>query len=350
MNVFVTGDRGYIGSVLVPLLLQNGHQVTGLDTEFFSSRGGPVFGGKTEVSSSKDSYRKITKDIRRITEKDLRDIDAVIHLSALSNDPMGEIDKKLTEDINLHTSLKLAQMCKETGVKRFIFSSSCSIYGIAKNSVVDEKSEVNPLTTYARSKILLEEELKKIADNNFCVSIMRNSTVYGYSPNFRNDLVVNNLVTSALAFGKLKILSDGFPWRPLIDIRDLSRAFIAFLEVQAEKINGEVVNVGFNEGNFRIRDIASVIKRELPDCDIEYTNEHGSDSRSYRVNFDKFHKLFPEFKQEWPLERSVKDLIGHLKAENYSREDFLSGKYTRMVVLKNLIDSGKVNNMLYYKN
>lgn len=340
-NILVTGDRGYIGSVLVPFLLVLNYKVTGLDAEYF------VNGTKSLLHFN---YHQITKDIRKIEKRDLQGIDAVIHLSALSNDPMGEIDKKLTEDINLHTSLKLAQMCKEIRVKRFIFSSSCSVYGIAKSPVVDETSQVNPLTVYAKSKFLLEEELEKIADSNFCVGIMRNATVYGYSPRFRNDLVVNNLVTCALALGKIKVLSNGSPWRPLIDIRDLSRALIAFLEAPKEKINGEIINVGFNEGNFRVRDIVSVIKRELPDCDIEYTNEHGSDSRSYRVNFDKFHKLFPEFKQEWPLERSVQDLIGHLKAENYSRDDFLSGKYTRMVVLKNLIERGKVDNMLYYKD
>lgn len=349
MNVLVTGDRGYIGSVLVPLLLRNGHQVTGLDTEFFSSRAGSAFGGKTEVSLSKDSYKKLTKDIRNVDRKDLKNVEAIIHLSALSNDPMGDFDPKLTEEINLRPSIKLAKLAKKLKVRRFLFSSSCSIYGIAKNGIVDENSQVNPLTAYAKSKIDTERELLKLADSNFCVGIMRNSTVYGFSPKFRNDLVVNNLVTSALAFGKLKVLSDGSPWRPLIDIRDLSRAFIAFLEAQAKKIDREVVNVGFNESNFRVKDIVSVIKNILPECEVEYTNEHGSDSRSYKVNFDKFHNLFPNLKQKWPLEKSVADLIMQLKAINYSREDFVSGKYTRMVALRNLIDIGKVDNMLYFK-
>ena len=350
MKILVTGDRGYIGSVLVPLLLKKNYEVIGFDTEFFSSRGGSAFGGKTETNSSNLQYRKITKDVRDIDKKDLEGVDEVIHLSALSNDPMGDLNPKLTEEINFRSSVKLAKLAKKVGVRKFLFSSSCSIYGIAKNGIVDEESPVNPLTAYAKSKIDSEDELLKLADSNFFVGIMRNSTVYGFSPKFRNDLVVNNLVTTALAYGQIRIMSDGTPWRPLIDVRDLSKVFIEFLTIDSKKINGKIINVGFNENNFQVKDIVSVIKKYIPNCKIVYTGEHGKDTRSYKVNFDEFHKLFPNFKQEWPLEKSVKDLIKYLKAENYTRDDFLSGKYTRMAVLKNLIDSGKVDNMLYYKN
>ncbi len=350
MKILVTGDRGYIGSVLVPLLLKKNYEVIGFDTEFFSSRGGSAFGGKTETNSSNLQYRKITKDVRDIDKKDLEGVDEVIHLSALSNDPMGDLNPKLTEEINFRSSVKLAKLAKKVGVRKFLFSSSCSIYGIAKNGIVNEKSPVNPLTVYAKSKIDTERELLKLADSNFFVGIMRNSTVYGFSPKFRNDLVVNNLVTTALAYGQIRIMSDGTPWRPLIDVRDLSKVFIEFLTIDSKKINGKIINVGFNENNFQVKDIVSVIKKYIPNCKIVYTGEHGKDTRSYKVNFDEFHKLFPNFKQEWPLEKSVKDLIKYLKAENYTRDDFLSGKYTRMAVLKNLIDSGKVDNMLYYKN
>lgn len=349
MNVLVTGDRGYIGSVLVSLLLQNGYQVTGLDTEFFSSMGGSAFGGKTEVSFSKDSYKKITKDIRNVDEKDLENVEAIIHLSALSNDPMGEIDPALTEEINYKASIRLAKIAKEAGIKRFLFSSSCSIYGIAKKGIVDESSDVNPLTAYAKSKIETEKELRKIADDRFCIGILRNSTVYGYSPKFRNDLVVNNLVTTALVFGEIRILSDGTPWRPLIDVRDLSRIFIEFLKVDSKKINGKIINIGFDENNLQVKDIVSIVRKYVPNCKVIYTGEHGKDTRSYKVNFDKFKLLFPQAKQKWPLEKSVADLIMQLKAINYSKEDFVSGKYTRMVVLKNLIDSKKVDSMLYFK-
>lgn len=336
-TVLVTGDRGYIGSVLVPFLLKKNYRVKGLDASFF---------GKAKKSAN---YTPITKDIREITSEDIKGVDAIIHLSALSNDPMGELDKKLTEDINLVTSLKLAKLAKSLGVKRFIFSSSCSIYGIAKTEIVDERSKVNPLTTYAKSKYAVEVGLKSLASSDFCVGIMRNSTVYGYSPRFRDDLVVNNLVTSALALGKIRVLSDGTPWRPLIDVRDLARAFVAFLEIDANKVNGQVINVGFTDSNYRVRDIVDLAKKELPECQVEYTNEHGADTRSYRVDFSKFKKIFPKFKQEWPMGKSIHDLVMELRKINYGQKDFDAKKYTRLSVLKSLIESGKITKQLFYR-
>lgn len=337
-TVLVTGDRGYIGSVLVPLLLSKKYNVIGLDASYFG-----------EGLKKSPNYTPVTKDIRKVQKKDLKGVDALIHLSALSNDPMGELDKKLTEDINLTTTLRVAKICKQLGVKRFIFSSSCSVYGIAKSDIVSEKSKVNPLTAYAKSKYLVEQGLKKLADKNFCVGLMRNSTVYGYSPKFRDDLVVNNLVTSALALGKIRVLSDGSPWRPLIDVRDLARAFALFLETDPKKINGEVINIGFTDSNYRVKDLVSKVKEELPHCDIEYTNEHGADTRSYKVDFSKFNRLFPDFKQEWSLSRSIHDLVVNLRKQNYGQKEFSSKKYTRLNVLKNLIETGKLTKKLFYK-
>lgn len=338
-TILITGDRGYIGSVLVPLILRKKYKVIGLDASYFGNH----------IRKTYSNYISVIKDIREIKKNDLKGINAVIHLCALSNDPMGELDKKLTEDINLVSTLKLARLCKEEGIERFIFSSSCSVYGIAKSEVVNEESEVNPLTTYGKSKYLVEEGLKKIADKDFCACIMRNATVYGYSPKFRDDLVVNNLVAGAIALGKIRVLSDGTPWRPLIDVRDLSRAFIEFLEAPKEKISGIVINVGFTNSNFRVKDIVSLIKKELLHCKVVFTNDHGSDSRSYRVNFDKFHKLFPEFRQEWPMGRSIHDLVLRLKKIKYNKRDFISKKYTRLTVLKNLIDSGILDKKLFYR-
>ncbi|MCX6782627.1 MAG: SDR family oxidoreductase [Candidatus Levybacteria bacterium] len=338
MKILVTGDRGYIGAVLVPLLLSKNYQVVGFDTEYF----------KKEILPSEASYAKITKDIRNIQEDDLSGIEAIIHLSALSNDPMGEIDGTLTEQINFTSTMRLAQMAKKVGVKRFIFSSSCSIYGIAKELTVDEKSEVNPLTAYAKSKIDSERALIKLADDNFCVGVMRNSTVYGFSPKFRNDLVVNNLVTTALAFGEIRIMSDGTPWRPLIDVRDLSRIFIEFIEADAKKINKEVINIGFQENNYQVKDIISLIEKYVPNCSVVYTGEHGKDSRSYKVNFDKFKSLFPHVQQEWVLEKSIENLIENLKKINYGKEEFESSSFTRLSVLKDLISSGAINSDLYW--
>lgn len=326
--ILVTGDRGYIGSILVAFLLKQNYKVIGLDTAYFSK-------GKKNISSP--NYKPITKDIRNVDEKDLGNVEAIIHLSALSNDPMGALDPKLTEEINFRSSIKLAKLAKIHGVKRFLFSSSCSIYGIAKNGIVDEESQINPLTAYAKSKIDTERELLKLADSNFAVGIMRNSTVYGFSPEFRNDLVVNNLVTTSLAYGEIRIMSDGTPWRPLIDVRDLSKIFVEFLRCDSKKINGKIINIGFNENNFQIKDIVSIIKKQIPNCKIVYTGEHGKDTRSYRVSFDKFHKLFPQIKQVWVLEKSIKDMIKNLNNMRFGSKEYESGKFTRLAVLKNLL-------------
>lgn len=335
MNVLVTGDHGYIGSVLVPQLINKGFKVKGLDTDFF---------GKGNF----DSYPSIKKDIREVTEQDLQGIDSIIHLSALSNDPMGELDPNLTTDINFNASVKLAKLAKKSGVKRFIFSSSCSIYGIAKNNIVTEESEVNPLTAYAKSKVDTERELIKLEDPGFCICIMRNATVYGYSPKFRNDLVVNNLVTTALAYGEIRIMSDGTPWRPLIDVRDLANIFIEFLRADASRVSGQIVNVGFNENNFQVKDIISIVEKFVPNCKVIYTGEHGKDTRSYKVSFDKFKSIFPHVKQEWNLNRSIEDMVTKLKNTGFSKEDFESGKFTRLNVLKKLLDNKDINSNLYW--
>lgn len=339
MKVLVTGDRGYIGSSLVPLLLKHNYNVTGLDTDFF----------KKGIGNLESLYRKITKDIREVSEEDLNGMDAVIHLSALSNDPMGEIDPKLTSQINFESSVKLAKMAKKMGVKRFLFSSSCSIYGIVKNGVADEESPVNPLTAYAKSKIDTEKELINLADSNFTVGIMRNSTVYGFSPRFRNDLVVNNLVTTALAFGETRIMSDGTPWRPLIDVRDLSRIFIEFLTVDSGKINDKIINIGFDENNLQVRDIVSLVQKHVPGCKVVYTGEHGKDSRSYKVSFKKFRSIFPNIKQEWNLDKSIEDMVKNLKNINFGKKDFESGIFTRISVIKNLSSSKAVTPDLYWR-
>lgn len=341
MKVLVTGDRGYIGSVLVERLLKKGFDVVGLDAGFFENN--LVF------DNTVSKYKKITKDIRKVSLSDLKGIDAIVHLSALSNDPMGEIDPKLTEDINHKASVRLVRLAKKAGVKKFIFSSSCSIYGVSKNGVVDEKSKVNPLTAYAKSKIKTENAFKKMASDSFFVGLLRNSTVYGFSPRFRNDLVVNNLVTTALAYGEIRIMSDGTPWRPLIDVRDLSDIFIEFLRTENKSLSGEVINIGFNENNLQVKDLALTVGQYLKDCKVAFTGEHGSDSRSYRVKFDLFAKHFPKIKQRWPLSKSVKDMITNLRKSNFSKRDFESGRYARLAVLKNLVENRKIDRKLFHR-
>ena len=337
-NILVTGSEGYIGTILVDLLIKKGYQVTGLDSCYYSNN-----------RNLKKNYRLLKKDIRKIDDLDLTCFDAIIHLAALSNDPTGELNPKLTKEINYLASIKLAKRAKKSGVKRFIFSSSCSIYGIAKTGIVNENSPVNPLTAYAKSKISTEKELNKLADKNFCVAILRNSTVFGSSPNFRIDLVVNNLVASGIALKKIKIMSDGTPWRPLIDVRDLSQIFIKFLRVESKKINKKIFNIGFSQSNLRVKDIADEIKKQLPDCQIVFTGEHGPDTKSYHVNFNRFHLLFPKLKQNWLLSKSVKDLIRRLKNKKFNQQQFQSGKFTRIDVLKNLLDKKKLNSRLYWK-
>jgi len=298
-RILVTGSEGYIGAVLVPLLCRVGYAVCGLDTCFYGISGN-------------SGYTLVRKDIRDITKKDIAGIDAVIHLAALSNDPMGDLDEKLTEDINFRSSVNLARLAKASGVSRFLFSSSCSIYGKKDKDLVDESSPVVPLTAYAKSKIRTEQELQKLAEKNFTVGILRNSTVYGFSPMFRSDLVVNNFVIDALMRSEIRIKSDGTPWRPLIDVRDLSSVFLEFLTAPKEAINGRITNIGFVENNLQVRDVLDTVKNVLPRCNVIYTGEHGKDTRSYRVDFGRLTKLFPQVRQEWPLQKSIADMVSHL--------------------------------------
>lgn len=336
-KILVTGSEGYIGAVLVSKLIDKGYEVIGLDTCFY----GDGFG------LGKPNYQLIQKDIRDINDLDFSKYDAIIHLAALSNDPTGEFLPSLTKEINYKATIALAKKAKEQGVKRFLFASSCSIYGVA-DGVVDEESSVNPITEYAKSKIASENDLKKLADDKFCVAILRNSTVYGYSPKLRNDLVVNNFVTCALATKKIKITSDGTPWRPIIDINDLSKIFIKFLEVDAKLVNGKVFNIGFNENNLQVKDILTTIQTLLSDCEVIYTGESSKDSRSYRVKFDRLAHLFPDLKQERTLAKSVADLIAQLKKNHFSPSDFYSQKFTRLATLKKLLKNKKLNPYFYW--
>lgn len=333
----VTGNDGYIGSSLVPLLLKSGYEIIGLGTNYFE---------KNLPPEKQPNYKIINKDIRSVEEKDLKDIYCIVHLAALSNDPMGEINPKLTKEINYAASIRLVRLAKTIGVKRFLFSSSCSIYGIAKNGIVNEKSRTNPITEYAKSKINTEKELLKMADDKFCISILRNSTVYGYSPKFRSDLVVNDLTLSALINGEIRVRSDGVAWRPLIDVRDLSNIFKAFIEADPKDINKEIFNIGFSENNFQVKTIAETISKVLS-RGITYNKELGKDSRSYKVSFDKFHSKFPDIIQKWPLEKSVKDLSIRLskaiKNPGINKED-----YVRLAVLKDLISRKRLNSKLYW--
>ena len=284
MKIFATGHRGYIGTHLVDVLKQEGHSVIGCDIGLFE-------GCNWEPMVEPDS--ELVKDIREVTALDLVNCDCVMHLAAISNDPMGEINAALTFDINRDASIRLAKIAKEAGVPRFLFAGSCSIYGKGEKLDLDENNPLNPLTAYARSKIETEQAVSELADESFTPVYLRNATAYGHSPMLRIDLVVNNLLASAMAYGEIRIQSDGSPWRPLIHCRDIARAFVAFAEAPREAVHNKAINVGGNSENYQVRDVGNQVQRLIPSAKVVYTGEVGADPRNYRVKFDLLSKVLP---------------------------------------------------------
>ena len=342
MNVLVTGNNGYIGSMLTQLLLDRDHHVVGLDTNYYQ--------GCELISFQYPKMKQISKDIRTVAKKDLQNIDAVIHLAALSNDPLGAFDAKLTDDINYGATVKLAKLAKEAGIRRFLYASSCSMYGIAGDEPVTEDSPLSPVTEYAISKGKSEEALSKMADNNFSPVFLRAATAYGVAPMLRCDLVVNNLTGWAYTTGKIRIMSDGTPWRPTIHVADLAQAYIACLECPIELVHNEPFNVGQNKENYMIKDIAAVVKKIVPGCEVEYTYEHGSDSRTYKVNFDKITKTLKGFfRPEWDVEKGVRQLYEAFKAHGLTLEEFTGNKYIRLNQLKVLVDKKAIDENLFWR-
>lgn len=285
----------------------------------------------------------LKKDIRALTPRDIEGHDAVMHLAALSNDPMGEINQQLTYDINRDASIQLAKLAKQAGVPRFLFAGSCSVYGQGKKPDLEETDPLNPLTAYAKSKIDTETEVSKLADASFTPIYLRNATAYGYSPMLRIDLVVNNLLGSAMAYGQIRIMSDGTPWRPLIHCRDIARAFVAFSEAPKDKVHNKAVNVGGNSENYRVRDVADQVKRLMPEAQITYTGEVGADPRNYRVNFDLLGKVLPNFKLQYTLASGMEELHKAMVDHKFGKKDFEGDQFVRLRVLKhrlNLITPG----------
>lgn len=329
MKVFVSGHKGYIGAHLVPLLKAAGHEVTGCDVDLFH-------GCEWEKITPPD--KEIIKDIRSLTVKDLEGHDCVMHLAALSNDPMGDIDPDLTYKINRDGSIKLAELSKKAGVSRFLFSSSCSIYGKADKPDMNENDPTVPLTAYAVSKIESEKAISAMADDNFSPSFLRNATAYGHSPMLRIDLVVNNLLACAIARGDIRIMSDGTPWRPLVHCKDIARAFVAFLEAKRDVVHNKIVNIGGNTENYQVKDVADKVKELMPSANIVYTGEVGSDSRDYKVNFDLLNKTIPDFKLEYNLNKGMEELFEKYKKHNFSNQDFESTQFVRLRTLKNRLD------------
>jgi len=338
MRILVTGDKGYIGTVLVPMLTKLGHDVVGLDTDLYQRC---TFGDELPETKT------IRMDLRDVEAKDVEGFDAVMHLAALSNDPLGNINPDLTYDINHHASVKLAKAAKEAGVPRYIFSSSCSTYGAAEgDEMLTEGANFNPVTPYGESKVFVERDVAKLADDKFSPVFLRNATAYGVSPRLRFDIVLNNLVAWAFATGKVLIKSDGTPWRPIIHIEDISRAFIAALNAPRDVIHNQAFNVGRNDQNYRIREIADIVKETVPGCEIEYAQDAGPDKRSYRVDFSKIAEKLPEFKPQWDARKGAQELYETYKQYGLKLDDFEGPKYKRIDHIKLLLSEGKLDSSL----
>lgn len=336
-RVLVSGNLGYIGSVLVPMLIDKGFDVTGYDIHYYDD-------SCLVEQPSALAGTQIYKDIRQVTEDDLKDIDAIVHLAALSNDPLGELDENLTESINLDATLKLARLAKSLGVKRFVYASSQSMYGIAKDGIVKEDSPVNPLTTYAKTKWDAECQLKELADDSFTVVCFRPSTVFGASPKLRCDIVFNNLVACAYTTGKIEIKSDGSPWRPVVHIRDVSNAFIAGLIAPKDIVQGQSYNVGIQNGNYQVKDLAKAAQKAVLRSELVFTGEHGSDARTYKVSFDKIlTELKDYYKPVWDLKRGGDELVALFDRVGFTEEDFRGRKCIRLLQLRWLHGQGKLD-------
>jgi nucleoside-diphosphate-sugar epimerase len=325
MRVLVTGHRGYIGSHLVDLLRRGGDEVVGCDVGLFD-------GCEWETPVPPD--RELRLDVRRLEERHLEGCDVVMHLAALSNDPMGDLDASLTLDVNRDASIRLAQVAKRAGVRRFLFAGSCSVYGKGDKLDLEETDRLDPLTAYARSKIDAERAILALADGAFSPSVLRCATAFGHSPMLRIDLVVNNLLGSALAYGEIRIHSDGTPWRPLLHCRDIARAFIAFAKAPREALHGRAVNVGGNAQNYQVKDVGDQVQRLVPGAKIVYTGEVGADPRNYRVRFDLLERLLPGWRPETDLVRGMEELHRKMVEHRFSKEDFEGERFVRLRTLK----------------
>ena len=340
MHILVTGNQGYIGTVLTKILMDQGYEVTGFDIGYFAD---------CQLESCNPPHQQITKDIREVETSDLAGIDAVIHLAALSNDPLGELAPGLTEEINLGGTIRLAKLAKEKGIKRFVYSSSQSMYGISdsEEELEEDNSEKNAITAYARTKWEAECMLKELHNNEFTVVCFRPSTVFGASPRLRCDIVFNNLVACAYTTGKIEIKSDGTPWRPVLHVKDVCAAYIAGLEAPSELVGGRSYNVGIPNGNFTVRDLAEAAQRTVPGSELIFTGEHGKDARTYRVSFSRILTELQDYYQpEWNLDRGGQELVELFKRTKFDEKHFRGSNCNRIQKIQNLLDHRNLNQQL----
>jgi nucleoside-diphosphate-sugar epimerase len=338
MRVLVAGDRGYIGAVLLPFLRAAGHQADGLDVGLYE--------GCDLGPAPEDLTGRPPADMRDTQASQLSGYDAVICLAAMSNDPLGDLNRDATFSVNLDGTLNLARAARQAGVPRFLFSSSCSLYGAAGSAGVAEDGDMLPVTPYGETKVVAERELALLADDSFSPAYLRNATAYGVSPRLRLDIVANNLTAVAMTTGEVKMQSDGSPWRPMVHIEDISRAFLAMLEAPRELIHNEAFNVGRTEDNVQIREIAEMVREAVPGSRVSFAEGAGPDIRDYRVDFAKLHTTFPDLKMRWTVRDGIDELAAAYARYGLTYEDFVSSRYVRLRRIRELLEAGLVDEML----